>query len=189
MRQCRKPAMARRAARFAILLGLVAAGTLAAGGPLRNRRQTPIAVGTVERDEQDAMSAREAPVRAVSDAAQRDREEMERVENRIRQAEENLIRARLRLEDFEEWAGRIRSKGYLLYIRGLTSERLTYQKAVFALEVARSDKVRLEYLRSTRNRVPRPAPSRAVPVKAEPQKRVKKPGSAPRPAQASIASA
>src|SRR5258708_22329172 len=109
---------------------LVAVIAVLAAIERREHLRSEIAILKAETAYRDAKFARELAEVAVKEYAEGTfRRELATAEGEIKQAEDELSRIRTTTDPISEWAERIRSKGYLLLIRGdLRSKELAEKK-------------------------------------------------------------
>jgi hypothetical protein len=126
----------------------------------QERRRNALAVGKAETAYREAKRSLEHAERAVMEYAEGTfRRELATVEAEIKQGEAELDDIKTATDHDQDWAERIRSKGYLLLIQGLTSNELAVRKATFTVEQAKSKKAvleqftRLKALRELKDRV------------------------------------
>jgi hypothetical protein len=132
----------RRVLAVSVLAGVVA---IVASLDRRERLRIGVAIERTRAAYLDARRAREAAEIVLKDYAEGTyRREVASAQGEIEKAEDQLNRVKAAGGDSREWADRIRSKGYLLLIRGDLSERLAVQRATFAVEQARTKKAVLE---------------------------------------------
>jgi len=111
----------------------------------RERLRSKIAIERARTAYRDARLAREqAEVEVTEYAEGTFRQELASVEAQIRQAADELNRIVNATSSDVDWAERIRSKGYLLLIRGVPSKELAVKKAALAVEQVKSEKLVLE---------------------------------------------
>jgi hypothetical protein len=111
----------------------------------QERRRNALAVGKAETAYRDAKHARDLAERAVTQYAKTTfPRELATVEVEIKRDEDALNYIKTARDTEWDWAERIRSKGYLLLIRGVESKELAVRKATFIVEQAKSKKAVLE---------------------------------------------
>jgi HlyD family secretion protein len=111
----------------------------------KERRRNAIAVARAEIAYREAKHARDRAERAVTEYAERTfPRELATVEAEIKRDEDALNYIKTARDTEWDWAERIRSKGYLLLIRGVESKELAVRKATFIVEQAKSKKAVLE---------------------------------------------
>ncbi len=125
-----------------IVVGIIA---VLAAIERRERRRCEIAILSAETVYLSARRARERAEVAVRDYAEGTfSRELATIEDEINQAQNELNRIQPAAIAHQEWFERIRSKGYLLFIRGENLGVLALTKAAFAVEQAQSRKRVLE---------------------------------------------
>jgi HlyD family secretion protein len=112
----------------------------------REHLRSGIAISRAETAYRDAKFARELAEAAVKEYDEGTfRQELATADGEIRQAENELSRIKTTADTISDWAERIRSKGYLLLVRGSErSKDLAEKMAAFSLESAKSKKLVLE---------------------------------------------
>jgi len=122
----------------AILVGII---SVLAAIELRERRRSEIAILRAETVYLSARHARERAEVAVKDYAEGTFwRELATAEDEIKQAENELKLIQPAASDHEEWVERIRSKGYLLFIRDENLGKMALTRAAFAVEQAQDRK-------------------------------------------------
>ena len=127
----------------AMLLGAIMA--VLAAIERRDHLRSKVAIAGAETAYRDAKLVRELAEVAVKDYAEGTyRRELATAEAEIKQAEDELSGVATDATAVLEWAERIRSKRYLLLIRGVPSRESAVKRATFAVEQAKSKKFVLE---------------------------------------------